>query len=436
MARPTIKALQEKITALSTIISRSSLAQRLGQQFGGKRDVYEVLGYKKDLRFEDYEAKYDRQDIAARIVDAPAQATWRDFPEVKEDKEGDETEFEKTWKALQKKLKVHHYLERIDRLSGIGCYGVLLVGTTGDTPLKEPLKKGSLKSPDEIIYLKAFSEKFAKISTFVTDTNSPNFGKPLLYDIDIEMGDKGSVSRQVHSSRVIHVAENMLKNEVYGTPRLKNVFNLMDDLMKLVGASAEMFWLGANRGLHADVKDGFGLEGDELTNLSDEIDEYVHNLRRFIRTKGVDIKPLGGQTADPKGSFETIISLISGTTSIPKRILLGSERGELASSQDETNWNKYVSSRQTSFAEPQILRALIDRFTWLGVLKEPSEGYTVVWPDLFAKSDEERGKVASLVANAISKLQTEEGKPVITVAEFRERYLGLPPEPPKESTNK
>ena len=144
----------------------------------------------------------------------------------------------------------------------------------------------------------------------------------------------------------------------------------------------------------------------------------------------MDINRLEGKVADPSGPLEGVLNLIAGATGIPKRILLGSERGELASSQDEGNWVARIEERQQKFAEPLILRAFVDRLVWLGALPEPgSEGFKVEWPSLFAKSDEERANIAMRVATAIQRYSQVSGQPVdqiMTTEEFRERVLGLP----------
>ena len=97
--------------ANSALLQRYALAGFMGKQFGGKRDLYEVFGYKKVLRFEDYLAKYTRQNVAKRIVNAPADATWRNTPEITfTDDVGVQLQkkFKKQWvKILNEKLNDH-----------------------------------------------------------------------------------------------------------------------------------------------------------------------------------------------------------------------------------------------------------------------------------------------------------------------------------------
>ena len=77
----------ERIRIYSEIVSRLALAEKLGYQFGGDRNIYETLGYPKTITFNDYLAKYIRQDIAGAVINKPANATWKDGFEDIEAKE-------------------------------------------------------------------------------------------------------------------------------------------------------------------------------------------------------------------------------------------------------------------------------------------------------------------------------------------------------------
>ena len=431
---------RERLDFIINTISRSALASRL-QQFDGARDIYEVLGYKIKLDFDDYFARYERQDIASRIIDAPPAATWRKAPVIYEtDPQALNSPFEKAWKTLAQKHKVYHYLQRADKLSGIGRYGVLLVGFPGS--LKSPVTKVS--SPDDILYLQAYTEKSATVEKFETDTKNKRFGRVQLYKLNLSGIEEGLASANlpkaefIHYSRVLHIAEGKVENEVYGTPRLRPVFNLLTDLQKVSGGAPEMFWQGAYRGLHVDVSPEFQMGGvltdDSVDDLSDEIDDYIHGIRRWIRTQGVEIKPLEVQLADPTGVFNVVMDLLSGTVKIPKRILLGSERGEQASAQDEVNWNVRIIERQTQFAEPEVLRPFIDQMIEIGVLPEPGNGeYSVQWPSLFEKDDKTIAEVAWTKAKALRTFVGSKGDPseLVGKREFREKIMELDPDQPE-----
>jgi hypothetical protein len=304
-----------------------------------------------------------------------------------------------------------------------------------------------LKKADSILYLQAYTEGSAKIEKLVGSTQDKRFGKVLTYKLDLTGIEEGLVasdlpeSEIVHHSRVLHLAEGKVENEVYGTPRLRPVFNLLTDLQKVSGGAPEMFWQGAYRGLHVDVSPDFQMSGvltdESVDDLSDEIDDYIHGIRRWIRTQGVDIKPLEVQLADPTGVFNVIMDLISGTVGIPKRILLGSERGEQASAQDETNWNARIRGRQVSYAEPEILRPFINHLIEIGLLPEPSNKngeYSVEWPSLFEVDDKTQAEIAWTVAKGLRTYVGSKGDPseVVGPREFREKVMHVDPDKPED----
>ena len=88
---------------------------------------------------------------------------------------------------------------------------------------------------------------------------------------------------------------------MFGRPRLERVFNRLQDLTKIVGGGAEAAWRVMDRGIHADVRDGFTLADPDA--VSDEIENYLHGLQRFIRTQGMTVTPLGADMVDPSGLF-------------------------------------------------------------------------------------------------------------------------------------
>jgi len=382
----------------SALVGRANLAQRLGKSFGNKRDVYTALGYSKDPSFEDFYVRYKRQDIAKRVIEAPVKSTWRLKPAISESKE-EETTFEKAWVKLVRDLNPYHFMSRVDKIAGIGQYGVLFLGFDDGLKPEEEVEKAK-----NVLYMRPFAENHAQIQTWETDTTNERYGKPLTYTLNVASEDKaGTKSLPAHWSRVIHVAEDLYENDTHGTPRLECVLNRLQDLELIAGGSAEMFWRGAFPGYSFKADEGFTLKGQALVDLEDEIQEFVHDLKRYIRLTGMSVDELSAQVADPSNHFEILVSLISAATAIPKRILLGSERGELASSQDESNWHTQVENRRTDHAEPTILRPFINRLMEKGVLPEVGEdGYEVEWPDLFAPSEKEQAEVTKTKTEALA----------------------------------
>ena len=433
---------QQILATLSSLISRREMSDKIsGTQFGGQRDLYAVLGYHTAPKFGDFQAQYERGDIAARIVDAKPESTWRRRPVVSNDSDPNNfTPFEQAWVTLQQKRRVFHYLERIDKLAGIGEYGVLLLGTD-DVRKEEDLAKPMAtlrRGLDSLLYLAPFSQGSAIIDEIETDSASERFGLPSIYNVTISSGNARINSQQIaatkqvriHWTRLIHVAEGLTENDYLGTPRLKPVFNRIYDIAKIAGGSAEIFWQAAKRIMVLQGKDGFtAVDSDDA--LTAMMDELIHGMRRVIDVQGYDVKTLDPTDVKPDEAFRVCLALVSSATGIPQRILLGSEQGKMASTQDEINWNGRIADRQLNYAEQVILRPFIDRLLRVKVLPPPGNEYTITWPSLFELSDKEKAQIGLLKARALAQYVGKAGEntkamsAVIPVEEFRGEILNL-----------
>lgn len=426
----------KQIAAMEASLYRLLVAREMGQQtYGGDRDYYRVLGYKDQISLTDYHERYERGDIAARIVDLPGQDTWRNPPMISEGGD-DETEFARAWRAMATRLKVWAMLSRVDKLAGIGTYGVLLIGAPGD-PARPLGTFGG--QPEAVRYLRPFAETNATIQDTDLDRKSPRFGLPKVYNLSFDQGD----DMLVHHSRVVHVADNKLDDEVHGVPRLKKVWNRLDDLTKIVGGASEAMWLNMRRGTMFTTQDGFRLSGDDadVEQRQDMIRRYVHDMARILVLEGMEATDLGTSNVDPRGAYEVIISQISAATNIPQRVLIGSAQGELAAAEQDTKiWYDYIASRQVSWAEPDVLRPLIDRFIKHGFLPAPMGDYHIgtktdkgqwKWPSLWQVSEVEAAAIAMNRGQSIAASRNPvTGTVPVTEGEMRQ-ILGLPYDPPK-----
>lgn len=417
MAKAKSKQVTNEVPA--SLLGRESLSYMLGMQYNGVRDLNTVLGYTADPTVKNFQAMYDHRGLAAAIVDTSAKTSWRKNPIIADDSDGT-SQFIKAWDELQSRLNVFHYMGRTDILSGIGRFGVLLIGAK-DGNLAEPLSPVS--SPHDIIFLAPYSETYASVHTFITDVTNPRFGQPETYKVRVGgdvISTRALKTQLVHYSRVIHVAEGLLDNEVYGEPRLQKIYNRLEDLDKIVGGSAEGFWQSAAPGYALTPKPDFELDATALSDAKDEFQNYVNGLQRLMAMSGIDIQKLDGQISDPTHAFDVVISLISGKTGIPKRMLLGSELGELASSQDQSNFLGRISERQRQFVTPKIVRPLVQRFIDLNVLPAPSGGaFTVNWEDLFYLDDEAKAKINMYNAAAIKSVTADDNAELISDGEKR-----------------
>lgn len=436
----TTNELRQLLSINSVLSSRALAASKLGMSFGDNRDLYLSVGYPQTTSYNDYRKMFDRQDIAGRLCTAYPDATWKGVPEVVDDEDQEiTTPFEKEWYELARRLNIYHYFSRVDTLGQIGRYAVLLLGFDDANPLDV-----EVSGAKELLYVQPYSERNATIESYDQDPKSARFGLPAFYQISTNAplsedgttptgtamtksdGTETGKGTKVHWSRVLHVAEGLLENEVYGTPILKRVYNRMMDLGKVCAGVGEGFWQAVFGGISFEADKDVDLS-QSVDDLDDEIQNYVHNFQRYLRLQGVSAKPLSPRIADCENPSELFLKLISGATGIPIRILTGSERGELASSQDESNWNSRVAERRTDFAEPLIVKAFVERLVMVGVLTAPTNPDTwhVAWPALKEDDPREQAEIAQIITTAMKAFLDAGGEALMTPLDFLVHVLRI-----------
>jgi hypothetical protein len=397
----------EGIRALSGMLSRMGLNRLLS--FNGKRNYQEIFGWDSTITPDMMLYMYNRGGIAKRVVDAYPDATWARPPVLWA--EGDD-EWTTLWAERTDDWALWQALHRLDKLAGLGHYAIFLIGT--DRPgLEMPLTKA-----EKITFLQPFGESSVKIERYDTVQTSPNYGKPLIYRVYPEVPGSltgragyGSTTQspvrgsfRVHASRVLHVAKGCLEDEVFGQPDMAPVWDYLTDLRKVVGSSAESYWITANRGLQADIDKDMSLSPDDQAALQAEVEEFYNGFRRFIRTKGVKMNALENDLANPQAPFDVLITLIAGARGIPKRILLGSETGQLASGQDKGNWAERVEENRALHVEPRIIKPFVQKAMALGLIRPPSETakLRILWPDAYRMNPLERGQTSAQTGRVLS----------------------------------
>lgn len=416
-----MSAVTQSGRGMSAYLSRFLMAMRAGLSFGTARDTYKVFGYPRKITHEMMRDRVMRQDIVKTCLYKPAEAIWTNPPIV-----GGPEDFVTAWNAFVKKHKLWSVMLRADKLLGVEPYVALFLGTEG-APDKPVTKTRN------IAYVQPYGASSAAVPNLDSDTSSERFGRPLRYTLSA-VGSASNQSLTAHWTRCIHLTNELTDDNNNSAPRILAAYNLFDDIIKCTGGSAETFWLTANRGMQVDIDKEMELDEDEANALSDELDEFQHQLRRYIRTRGVKITSLGSEVADPRGTFDVLMALLAGTYGIPQRVLMGSEAGQLASEQDRANWAQVVEARRTSVAEPYMLVPVIEGLQRMGILPETDE-YTFTWPDAFHMSPLESAQTMAQSARALVNLsrQAQYGTPVCTTEEAR-LICGLPEAPAEGQT--
>jgi hypothetical protein len=393
------------LRTLDVLLDRQAFMKQAGFQFDSKRDLYAIFGYDRIITGRQFRDEYARGGLAKVIIDTYPEATWRGGVEVYEDEDPKkETAFEKTFNEIDKKHRIFFKCQAADVLAQLSTYSVMLIGVPGD--LNEEMPRGN---PTQLLYLQPFwggggpgdqsrgtnmgvqsMDTDVTIETFDVDPASERFGEPLTYRIRRTDISSPLLARSVHWSRIIHIpAKGALDSNVYGPPGLECVWNLLFDLEKITGGTAESFFQRAKQVLHANIDKDVTFTDPQMAAMKSKFEEYQNNITTFIPTRGVDVKFLESSSAKSAAEADVILTQIAGTTKIPKRILTGSEMGELASAQDAANFDSRVKDRRSGYAEPVIMRPLVDRLIEYGYLPTPAQ-YEVGWP--VEETMDEKGK--------------------------------------------
>jgi len=430
---------QEQVINTASLMRAAALQRLLFPE----RNINYECQYPNEISITDYKDLYQREGIAKRVVSIYPQYCWQQMPWIYETEDPTETEFEKALKLLERERQLLHYLHRVDVMSGIGQYGVLLLGVSDGQPLDQPLPHineitGEVVggAPLKLLYLKPFDQASIAIKTKENDPTSPRFGLPKTYEISFEdittlnsTGGTTTKTQKIHWTRILHVADNREESEVLGKPRMKDVYNrLVDVTQKLLPGSAEMFWKGGYPGFGFEAPTGGDVEV-EIDNdaIRDQMQAYSNGLQRYMAMENLVIKQLSPQIADPRGHFEVQLEAIAISLGVPKRILMGSEMAKLASIQDEGNWNDQIVARRTNYVDPMLVRPFMDRLIAFGVLPEPKE-YFVEWPSIDTPTDDDKATVAVKRTEALAKYVGGSVDAIIPPEEYMTHVLEMDPE--------
>jgi hypothetical protein len=405
------------------LLDRLRFAQRAGLQYGTKRDVYAAAGY-TPIGSEDfalYNGLYQRDPIAGAIIDVPVEDCWASPPEIIEEDHPKGTEFTKALGQLAPRVGLWRGMANVDRVAGIGRFALLQLGLPGDQ------NKTSLETPGgfnakSLRWLSVWSDGEAEIIRYFERD-----GMPSAYRLRVQ----GRVI-ELAGERAIHVPSDGT-DPVFGRPRLRRALNVLDDLLKISSSTGESYWQSVQSILQAKIDPATEISADQLAKLTEDMGAMMHDLRRHFVGRGAELSRVEATVPNPSQTVELLFSLVAAASGIPRRRLFGSERGELASSQDEGTYLAMIQRRQRLFAEQMILRPTLDRLILLRLLPKPKTGeYQVTWPELSSPTAEEAAKANVHRAEAAAKLAGIAGDPLSLVEIDEDRNVWLMPHKPDE----
>jgi hypothetical protein len=298
-------------------------------------------------------------------------------------------------------------------------------------PSEYPAEKPA-KEKRRLLFMQGFSEDLVQIVQYEANKNNPRFGMPVMYRVTLnDPREQHSgiglplATVRVHWSRVIHLADNRNCSRVFGVPRCRPVLNRLIDCQKLYGASAEGYWKSCFNLLsfetHPQLGGDVDVDGDQMR---DDVEQVFNSLQRFLLAKGGSWKSIAPAVLDPGGFIDKQIEAICICIGCPKRVFMGSERGELASSQDDASWNDRLRHRQNSYLTPKVIAPLVDRLIAAGVLPEP-EGYSVEWPDLDSLTEKDKAAIAAQRTAALAQYVQGGCNVVVPEVDFLTDFLDV-----------
>ena len=377
-----------------------------------RRNYNETFGYPVDLTGLECYKLYERNPMCRRVVDIFPEVIWSKPPEIREStEEHEDTDFEKEFKELAKRLNLWFNFMRVDKLARMGRFAVLYMGYAGSGDPEMPLTMGSTMR--QLQYVKPYAEWDARIESYNEDKNDPNYGMPEYYQLKtrfpsqeqslkgLEVNDQKYDEIQVHASRCLHISQGLLQDDVLGPPKLFSSYNDLLNIGKVLGSASEMFWLNGRGPIVLEAEKDAAEPSEEAKKaMKEKMEKFSDTLDRFVALKGVTAKVLDHRMFSPAEHLASLIDVIAACHAIPKRILIGSERGDLASEQDEKDWTKAQENEIAIYADPLIVTPFIEKVMRYNALT--TKDYQTSWPAKGSVSSKDRAINAFHQAQAIA----------------------------------
>lgn len=449
----------------STIRSRGDLMT--SDNPDPRRDMNREFGYPDSISSSMYQKLFDRSGLAYRIVTMLPEDCWKASPNIYEDENPEvKTEFEKILPEIGKTIRgeksyydttqegnpLWKIMKKLDIESGIGEYGIAVLGFDDGQPLNSPiegyeevLSTGGEYTPEiaqarflapfsypregvtplkrKLIYVRIFPQTLITVTEYDQRSYSPRYGEPLYYEVEVANPRTDSESTtpttryRVHWSRVINVASDDDR------PRLENVFNYILNLEKLYGGSAEMYWLGAFPGIQVSTHPNLGTEVDvDEEHTKTELELFMNGMQRFFILTGMEAKTLAPVVVSPEPQINVQIAAICASKEIPINIFLKGRIGEPTQDGSDELWDERIKGRQKNHIIPNIIIPFIDRLINVGVLPVP-EKWGVYWNNMHTKTDAEKASNAMQRTQALVTYANSKASMVVSPMDYLVRFL-------------
>lgn len=267
------------------------------------------------------------------------------------------------------------------------------------------------RPPQKLIFLRVFDESLVQVVRYEWNITNPRFGLPVMYRITLNDPRQQAsgiglplATVYVHWSRVIHSADNLHSSEIFGIPRLYTPARILLNLERIYGADGIGFWRMGVPGMAVSTHPTLGGDVDMNEDQVDQmVRDYQDGSRKGMVLRGLQAQILSPALTDPTPHVQVQLQAIAIMIGIPLRVLMGSEQGELASSQDADNWADRKQERKMNYMTPRLCVPTIDRFIYLGILPTPQESYGIKWPEPDTLGAKDKAAIALQEAQALAQ---------------------------------
>lgn len=412
-------ALSVKYHDLNTLTGSRNL-DFMGTQLERGRNLICQYGYPENPTFEDYCAIYLRSGLAKAGCDIPVDATWADWPTIRDVTEFDsdgkpkyndkiKTPFEIELAKLLKDRKValKTRIKSLDRKQRLGRYaGAMIVARDRNAAKVDQPLKGLLAG--QLVKLVPFYEPQIKESQWDMREDSPTYGEPTMYQITEYSNKRGSFSPSrifsCHPSRLIMAAEGAEDGTNYGSPAAQSCFYALMDWEKTRMSGAEGSKKNADQRLIGSFdKDTPMPSGKAAEMLDEDMQDFDKGLISMFAARGMNVTPLNASIGDPTKIAELCEKEIAAGFKLTMTGMIGYQTGKLASERDQDKDNGSTADRREGFGSELILNVL-DKFIDVGLLPRPNGEIVIDWPDARDPSRSDKLAMGERSANIIEKL--------------------------------
>jgi hypothetical protein len=397
---------------------------------GAKHDHYADFGYPDALTFSQLYRMFLRNGIAHAGVDKTVGKSWSDAPFLLDherdgsDGQDEETTLEKEIRTRFSDLRVWQKLAEVDRRYLVGGYAGAILRFADSKRFSEPVDRvpGGLDGLVEII--PAWAGQLT-VSDWDLDEMSETFGQPKMFqfnEANVQTGKQGNRAVTIHPDRVIIWSAD---GTVNCTSLLEPGYNDLLTLEKISGAGGEGFWKNAKsapvlevdkEARIEDMAKAMGVPVSEIADkMNDQVEDWQKGFDKLLMIQGMQAKTLGVTLPSPEHFWAGPLQSFAASIGIPLKILVGSQTGERASTEDSEEWAQTNNARRADVVIPNIM-LLVQRLEQVGVL--PESDWFVDWTDLTESSMSEKIDRAVKMTTANQNMK-DSGELVFTPEEIR-----------------